>query len=200
MWYSVGLVLLWISQTRGFQPYHAVGSSSRGSSFCRIVVLKLDNTKEADSESSPSSSSSSFVVQQQEEEEETEQDENVAAAASKFQITTCLSPSCNRKRQEAGLDPLSTFAAMYERSKRAAGADSDLFVTVEEGPCMGACQYGPCIAIQHDDFEGSVSLEGMTDTEFSDRVFQEIVTEEDADRVWRSVESAVQLMAEDEEE
>ncbi|KAL3940684.1 MAG: hypothetical protein SGBAC_004828 [Bacillariaceae sp.] len=118
---------------------------------------------------------------------------------------TCLSPSCNQKRKEAGLDPLSTFAAMYERSKEAARNqtardDSDLFVSVEEGPCMGACQYGPCVSIQHDDFEGSVSLEGMTDTEFSDRVFQNILTEEDADRVWSSVENGVQLMAEEVED
>ena len=133
--------------------------------------------------------------------ETTAQDEKVKAAAAKFQITTCLSPSCNKKRKEAGLDPLSTFAAIYERSKDAGKANgvSGLFVNVEEGPCMGACQFGPCVSIEHAEFDGSVALEGMTDTEFSDRVFQNIFTEEDADRIWESVENAVQIMAEEEE-
>ncbi len=28
----------------------------------------------------------------------------------------------------------------------------------------------PCVAVEHDDFVGSVALDGMTDREFADRV------------------------------
>jgi len=69
-------------------------------------------------------------------------------------------------------------------------------VNVKEGPCLGACQYGPCIGIEHDEYNGCVALEGMTEEEFSNTVFLNIVTEEDADRVWSCVTNAVQLMAE----
>lgn len=56
------------------------------------------------------------------------------------------------------------------------------------------------MAIMHDDFDGYVSLEGMTDAEFGDRRFHKIKYEEDMDRVWESVESAVQVMMEGDDE
>jgi len=106
-----------------------------------------------------------------------------------------MSTSCSRRRKELGLEPLSTFAAFYSRAKDG-GAPS---VRVEEGPCVGSCKNAPCVAIEHDDFIGNVSLEGMTESEFSDRVFHNIISEEDADRVWSCVENAIQVMAEEEE-
>lgn len=185
--FAISLLLLFMSlhNASGFQQFGLMSPSHSPSNEIRFQSckrLKMDTT---DSDSSILESSE-------------QQHAEVAAAAAKFEITTCMSPSCNRKRKEAGLDPLSTFAAMYERSKQAGAANgnSDLFVNVEESPCMGACQYGPCVSIQHDDFVGSVALEGMTETEFADRTFQNILTEEDADRVWESVENAVQVMAE----
>jgi len=108
-----------------------------------------------------------------------------------FKIVTCMSTSCCRKRDALGMDSLSTFSAMYSRA-----SSSKSKVQIEEGPCVGSCQDGPCIAIEHEDFFGFVSLEGMTDNEFSKKAFLNIVTEEDADRVWSSVENAVKMMAE----
>lgn len=111
----------------------------------------------------------------------------------KFKIVTCMSTACSKKRESLGLDSLSTFGAMYTRA-------TDSRVTVEEGPCVGSCRMGPCVAIEHDDFFGTVALEGMTSEEFSSDAFLNIVTEEDADRVWSCVENAVKLMVEAEED
>lgn len=113
--------------------------------------------------------------------------------ASKFKIVTCLSQSCNQKRKNLGMDALSTFGvsltrvfaaqllcpshdffacsthspsqALYSRAQ-----ENEPSIHVEEGPCLGACKSGPCIAVSHEDFIGHVSLEGMTDIEFADRV------------------------------
>jgi NADH:ubiquinone oxidoreductase subunit E len=87
-------------------------------------------------------------------------------AAAKFKVVTCLSKSCNEKRKGNMVDPLATFSAMYSRAQESAPS-----VTVEEQPCLGSCARGPCVAIQHSDYIGNVSLEGMTEIEFSERVF-----------------------------
>jgi hypothetical protein len=81
-----------------------------------------------------------------------------------------MSTSCSKKRIDLGLDSLSTFGAFYARSKQGSEGGGELFIPVEEGPCMGACKMAPCVAVEHEDFVGRVSLEGMTDSEFSDRV------------------------------
>ena len=81
---------------------------------------------------------------------------------------TCMSTSCSKKRKDLGLDSLSTFGALYARSMKS--EVGELCIPVEEGPCMGACKKAPCVAVEHEDFVGSVALEGMTDGEFSDRV------------------------------
>ena len=73
-------------------------------------------------------------------------------------------------------------------------------MTVEESSCLGRCKFAPCVGIEHEEYEGTVSLEGMTSTEFTNRVFQNVCWEEDADRVWDSVENAIRIMAADEEE
>ena len=87
-------------------------------------------------------------------------DEIIAEQEEKFKIITCMSTSCSRKRKSLGLDDLSTFGAMYSRA-------SDSRVVVEEGPCIGSCKKGPCVSIEHEDFFGTVALEGMTADEFS---------------------------------
>jgi NADH:ubiquinone oxidoreductase subunit E len=55
--------------------------------------------------------------------------------------------------------------ALYSRAQ-----DNAPSVLIEEGPCLGTCKGSPCIAVSHEDFVGHVSLEGMTDVEFADRV------------------------------
>jgi len=117
----------------------------------------------------------------------------IADQEKKFKIVTCMSTSCSKKRESLGMDSLSTFGALYSRA-------ADSCVAVEEGPCVGSCRKGPCVAIEHDDFLGTVALEGMTPEEFSSDAFQNVVTEEDADRVWSCVENAVKIMVEAEEE
>lgn len=97
-----------------------------------------------------------------EEEEKEILDPEVAA---KFKVVTCFSKSCNERRKRFGLDPLATFVEMYSRAQESAPC-----VVVEEGPCLGSCRNGPVVAIQHDDFIGHVSIEGMTESEFSERV------------------------------
>ena len=101
--------------------------------------------------------------------------------AEKFKIVTCMSTSCSKKRQVLGLDDLHTFTQFYARinddhernggvvsAETAAALKS---IQLEEGPCLGACKRSPCVAIEHDDYVGSVSLEsGMTQEEFNDRV------------------------------
>jgi hypothetical protein len=114
--------------------------------------------------------------------------------AGKFKILTCSSTACAAKRKSLNIDQYSTFSAFYTRAKERAPA-----VRVEECPCLGACKKAPCVGIEHDDFEGSVALDGMTESEFSERVFHGILFDEDADRIWSAVENAIQLMAQEEE-
>mmetsp|Transcript_29975 Transcript_29975/g.64196 ORF Transcript_29975/g.64196 Transcript_29975/m.64196 type:complete len:195 (-) Transcript_29975:377-961(-) len=120
-------------------------------------------------------------------------EENIADEEEKFKISTCMSTACSKKRKSLGMDSLSTFGAMYSRA-------SSSRVQVQEGPCVGSCNKAPCVSIEHEDFFGNVALEGMTADEFSADAFLNIITEEDADRVWSSVENAVKVMAEAEDE
>jgi hypothetical protein len=78
----------------------------------------------------------------------------------KFKIVTCMSTACSRKRESLGMDNLCTFGAMYSRASASR-------VQVEEGPCIGSCKKAPCVYIEHEDFFGSVALEGMTADEFA---------------------------------
>ena len=91
------------------------------------------------------------------------------------------------------MDPYSTFSAFYTRIK-----DSDFpNVQIEETSCLGRCKFAPCVAVEHDDFVGTVALEGMTCSEFNTRVFDAIITDDDANRVWSCVDNAIRTMAEE---
>lgn len=119
------------------------------------------------------------------------------AICSQFTIQTCSATSCARRRKSFGLGSFATFEALWA-AKEEAGASP---VTVEECSCLGNCKRGPNVAIQHEDFLGRVGLEGMTDVEFQSNTFQRVVTQDDVDRVWGSVENAIRIfMAEEEEE
>jgi hypothetical protein len=86
--------------------------------------------------------------------------------AEKFKIITCMSTSCNKKRKDLNMDKLTTYAAFYQRIQDS----STPMVQLDEGPCLGFCKSAPCVAIEHEDFVGTVALEGMTDNEFPDRM------------------------------
>jgi (2Fe-2S) ferredoxin len=111
--------------------------------------------------------------------------------AAQFTILTCASTSCAKRRTQAGLDDYATLGAL---AARASG------VTVEESPCLGGCQLAPCVAVAHEDYEGTVALVGMTTAEFAARTFHRVLDENDADRVWESVAHAIDLMAAEEAE
>jgi hypothetical protein len=83
----------------------------------------------------------------------------------KFKILTCSSTSCAKKRRDSGLDEFETYGAFYSLIQQNA---PDL--QLEESPCLGSCSMAPCVGVEHDDFVGPVSLEGMTGGEFTERV------------------------------
>ena len=113
--------------------------------------------------------------------------------AGKFKILTCYSTSCAKKRKTLGLDEYSTFSAFWTRAN-----DFPVpLLRVEEAPCLGSCQQGPCVAIEHDEYDGPVSLLGMTPNEFSARAFHNVVWEEDAERVWGCVVDSIRTMQEE---
>ncbi len=116
--------------------------------------------------------------------------ESDLSIAGKFKIVTCSAASCANKRSALCMDPYSTFSALYTRIR-----DSDFpNVQIEETSCLGRCRFAPCVAVEHDDFDGTVALEGMTWSEFNARVFDEIITDEDADHVWACVDNAIRTM------
>eukprot|EP00549_Striatella_unipunctata_P003445 CAMPEP_0118685548 /NCGR_PEP_ID=MMETSP0800-20121206/7311_1 /TAXON_ID=210618 ORGANISM="Striatella unipunctata, Strain CCMP2910" /NCGR_SAMPLE_ID=MMETSP0800 /ASSEMBLY_ACC=CAM_ASM_000638 /LENGTH=96 /DNA_ID=CAMNT_0006582479 /DNA_START=42 /DNA_END=332 /DNA_ORIENTATION=- len=87
-------------------------------------------------------------------------------------------------------------ASLYER-KESAGAPN---VVVEESPCLGGCKQAPCVAIEHEEYEGNIGLEGMHDDELTARLFYRIVTDDDVQRVWDAVENGIRVMAEEEDD
>ncbi|KAL7568741.1 hypothetical protein ACA910_021734 [Epithemia clementina (nom. ined.)] len=110
--------------------------------------------------------------------------------AAQFRVLTCSATSCSKMRQRLNLDEYATFSAFYRRAWETS-------VVVEETSCLGRCKQAPCVGIEHEDYDGNVSLEGMTRTEFSDRVFQNVVDENDVERVWSAIVNAIQKMAGD---
>ena len=88
--------------------------------------------------------------------------------SSQFKILTCSSTSCTKRSQAFGLDEYALFSGLYQR-KEEAGASP---VEIEESSCLGCCKVGPCVGIEHEDYYGTVALEGMKPNEFNDRVFQ----------------------------
>uniref|UniRef100_A0A7S2A844 Uncharacterized protein n=1 Tax=Trieres chinensis TaxID=1514140 RepID=A0A7S2A844_TRICV len=114
----------------------------------------------------------------------------------KFKVLTCMATSCSRKLKSLGVDEFATFGALWQR-KEDANANG---LQVEESSCLGSCKFGPCVAVEHEDYVGAVSLEGMTQDEFNARAFHSVITDEDMDRVWQSVANAICIMANEEQE
>lgn len=78
-------------------------------------------------------------------------------------------------------------------------ANVEQCVIIEDGACQGGknCKMGPCVAVSHEDFMGNVALEGMNGGEMQESVFHDVVTADDAARVWSCMENAITLMAEE---
>jgi len=90
------------------------------------------------------------------------------SVAKQFKVVTCMGSACAERSAFFGIEQYALYSGMYVR-KEDNGAP---LVQVEEGPCMGRCRLGPCITVEHEDYEGRVALEGMEDDEFAARVFQ----------------------------
>lgn len=104
--------------------------------------------------------------QQQQQQDEILLDPQIS---SQFKILTCSSTSCaKRATQTFGLDEYALLSGLYQRKEHAHASQ----VIVEETSCLGCCKLGPCVGIEHEDYYGTVALEGMTPNEFSDAVFQ----------------------------
>jgi len=111
----------------------------------------------------------------------------------KFKILACSSTSCTKMRRSVGIDEFATFGLLWDRKMEAKAGN----VQVEESSCLGSCKMAPCVAVEHEDFVGSVSLDGMTPAEFNARTFHRVMNEDDADRIWQSVEGAIRIMAQE---
>ncbi|KAL7544088.1 hypothetical protein ACHAXR_013538 [Thalassiosira sp. AJA248-18] len=123
-------------------------------------------------------------------------DPNIAA---QFTIQVCTSTSCTRKLNQQGLDQYHVLGEVYAQAQ---AANMEKCMIIEDGGCQGGknCKMGPCVAILHEDFDGNVALEGMNSNEFRERVFHNVVTNDDAARIWDCMENAISLMAEEEED
>uniref|UniRef100_A0A7S2UKQ3 Uncharacterized protein n=1 Tax=Attheya septentrionalis TaxID=420275 RepID=A0A7S2UKQ3_9STRA len=113
-----------------------------------------------------------------------------------FKILTCASTSCSALRKKLGMDEFATVGALDMRRENANAAG----LIVEESTCLGACKFAPCVSVQHEDYDGNVGLEGMTEAELSETVFHRVITEDDIDRVWGCVENAIRTMADEEDD
>lgn len=127
---------------------------------------------------------------------ETLQSELDPNIAKQFKVKICSSTSCEKRSKAFGLEEYALFSGIYERKNEV----NLPMIEIDEAPCMGCCKFGPCIGVEHEDYEGYVGLEGMESNEITPRIFQNIVTEGDLDRVWDSIENAIRVMAEQEEE
>lgn len=116
--------------------------------------------------------------------------------ASQFTIQVCTSASCTKKLNEAGLDQYNVLGEIYALAQ---AANVEKCMMIEDGGCQGGknCKMGPCVAILHEDFDGNVALDGMNSKEFQERVFHNILTDDDIGRVWGCVENAIILMEEE---
>lgn len=114
-------------------------------------------------------------------------DESIAG---KFTIRTCASTSCSARRRQLRLDEFATYTAFYVLSQERAPK-----VSVAESSCLGACRLGPCVAIEHDEYDGPVSVEGMTPDEFAKRVFVHVDEVDRVEHVWSCLENAIHSIA-----
>lgn len=116
--------------------------------------------------------------------------------AQQFTIRVCTSTSCSKKLHNLGLDQYQVLGDLYEKA-RIENVEADLII--EDAGCRGGknCKLGPCVAIFHEDFDGSVALEGMAQTEFNERVFHGVSTQADVDRVWSCVANAIDIMTDE---
>eukprot|EP00520_Triparma_pacifica_P016531 CAMPEP_0118634582 /NCGR_PEP_ID=MMETSP0785-20121206/1623_1 /TAXON_ID=91992 /ORGANISM="Bolidomonas pacifica, Strain CCMP 1866" /LENGTH=155 /DNA_ID=CAMNT_0006525565 /DNA_START=60 /DNA_END=523 /DNA_ORIENTATION=- len=77
---------------------------------------------------------------------------------SQFTVKVCTGTKCARNGGSSNLESLFSSLA----------ADG---VDVEEASCLGWCKRGPCVSVEHEEYEGRIGLEGMRDSEGAQRMF-----------------------------
>jgi hypothetical protein len=112
--------------------------------------------------------------------------------ARQFKIVTCSASSCTAMRKKLSLDEYATFTLLYERL-----VENKLLhiIPIEETSCLGSCAMAPCVAIEHEDYDGTVALYGMNPSEFQLRTFHQVQHDSDAQRIWEILISSIQTMA-----
>ena len=55
----------------------------------------------------------------------------------------------------------------------AQSANVEKCMVIEDGGCQGGknCKLGPCVSVQHEDYDGNIGLEGMYAQELQERVY-----------------------------
>jgi hypothetical protein len=92
-------------------------------------------------------------------------DASLSDISSKFTIKVCTSSTCSNRRRSLGQDDSFFLTNLCERREYS----GLIGLNIEETNCLGQCKKGPCVAVEHDDYEGSVALEGMLPMEFNRR-------------------------------
>ena len=65
---------------------------------------------------------------------------------------------------------------------------------------MGWCKRGPCVSVEHEEYEGRIGLEGMRDSEGAQRMFFGIFGEDEVERVGDAVKGGIRQMMESDED
>ena len=55
----------------------------------------------------------------------------------------------------------------------------------------------PCVAIEHEEYDGTVALMGMDPSEFQLRAFHQVVDQHDAQRIWDLLLRSIKIMAQE---
>jgi predicted metal-binding protein len=115
-------------------------------------------------------------------------------AARQFKIVTCNASSCATKRKKLRLDEYATYTLLYERLYQNQLLD---VISIEETSCLGSCSMAPCVAIEHEEYDGTVALMGMDPSEFQLRAFHQVVDHQDAQRIWDILLQSIKIMAQE---
>ena len=118
--------------------------------------------------------------------------ENELTVARQFKIVTCSASSCAAMRKKLSLEEYATYTLLYERL-----LEHQLLnvIPIAETSCLGSCAMAPCVAMEHEEYDGTVALIGMNPSEFQMRTFHQVIQEEDAQRIWNIIISSIKTIA-----
>ena len=120
-------------------------------------------------------------------------DDAFVEQATKFTLKVCTSSKCSRALGRLGYDEYAVLSSLSDYA-------SSSGVNVDDSGCLGWCKRGPSVAVEHEDYEGRVGLEGMRDTERAQKCFFGVGEEGEGGRGWGVVEEGIRMMVEEEED